>query len=214
MVLEAATVLAQLSDILPRLGELPPLHPILVNFTAALIPASFASDVAGRLLGRESLRAAAWWMLVYAAVVTPLTAAAGWYWLWDLGEMDHAEMRVHQWLGTGLAVGLLLLTGWRGLMYRRSHWPTASYLAAAGVFVGLLIVQGHLGGVMSFGTGGAEPALPHVDQSPGHSHGPVDSGLQTDDRAEPQGQAEASAHPGVSEAPAGPVWRDYIGVGD
>lgn len=52
--------------------ELPPLHPILVNFTAALVPASFVSDVLGRFLRRESLRSAAWWMLLYAAIITPL----------------------------------------------------------------------------------------------------------------------------------------------
>jgi uncharacterized membrane protein len=29
--------------------QMPPLHPILVNFTAALVPASLLSDVLGRL---------------------------------------------------------------------------------------------------------------------------------------------------------------------
>src|SRR5438045_2678361 len=35
--------------------ELPLLHPILVHFTAALVPASLVSDVLGRLLRRQSL---------------------------------------------------------------------------------------------------------------------------------------------------------------
>src|SRR5438552_9346103 len=33
----------------------PPLHPILVNFTAALLPTSLLSDVLGRLLRRADL---------------------------------------------------------------------------------------------------------------------------------------------------------------
>jgi plastocyanin len=51
-----------------RLGSLrwtPPrrpeqIHPILVNFTAALLPLAFLSDVVGRLLQRQSLHNAAW----------------------------------------------------------------------------------------------------------------------------------------------------------
>ncbi len=31
-------------------------HPILVNFTAALVPVSLASDILARLLGRDTLR--------------------------------------------------------------------------------------------------------------------------------------------------------------
>lgn len=54
-----------------------PLHPILVNFTAALVPASLLSDVLGRVLKRDTLLHAGWWMLLYAAAVTPLTALAG-----------------------------------------------------------------------------------------------------------------------------------------
>ena len=42
------------------------LHPILVNFTSALMPASIASDAAGRIFRKASLHSAAWWMLIYA----------------------------------------------------------------------------------------------------------------------------------------------------
>ncbi len=56
------------------------IHPILVNFTAALIPASIASDLLGKVLRRQSFGDAAWWMLFYAALITPLTALTGWLW--------------------------------------------------------------------------------------------------------------------------------------
>jgi len=54
-------------------------HPILVNFTAALLPLSFLSDVLGRMLRRQSLHNAGWWLLLYAVLITPLTVAAGWW---------------------------------------------------------------------------------------------------------------------------------------
>jgi uncharacterized membrane protein len=60
---------------------LPPLHPILVNFTAALVPASVMSDLLGRVLGRPTLSATGWWTMFYAAAITPFTALAGWWWL-------------------------------------------------------------------------------------------------------------------------------------
>lgn len=159
---------------------LPPLHPILVNFTAALVPASLLSDVLGRVLKRESLRSAAWWMLLYAAAITPLTVAAGWYWLDDMGGMDHREMDVHKWLGSALAVVFILLAAWRGRIHARGDAPGALYLAATGLVVAALTLQGHLGGMMSFGTGAdpaggspvTEPARPGGDGH-GHEHGAI-----------------------------------------
>jgi uncharacterized membrane protein len=73
-----------------------PLHPILVNFTAALLPVSLLSDLLGRLLKRDTLLHAGWWTLLFAAAVTPLTALAGWLWLRDMPEMDHGEMALHK----------------------------------------------------------------------------------------------------------------------
>lgn len=200
-------ILAQFDGLLTRLSEIPPLHPILVNFTAALVPTSFASDVIGRLLKRESLRTAAWWMMLYAAIATPLTAAAGWYWLWDLGDMDHAEMRVHQWLGTGLTLALLPLATWRYWIYRNSQWPRISYLITAGLVVLLLVVQGHLGGVMSFGAGEAFPLGPVSPD--GHTHGHAGSG-----DASAGGVATDGGHAGPGDAPAGLQWRDAIDVSE
>ncbi|HET9869594.1 MAG TPA: DUF2231 domain-containing protein, partial [bacterium] len=46
------------------------LHPILVNFTAALVPFSVAADAAARWRKDETLRHAAWWALLAAALIT------------------------------------------------------------------------------------------------------------------------------------------------
>src|SRR6516225_9591679 len=98
------------------------LHPILVNFTAALVPISLFSDLAGRLLKSEPLRHAAWWTLLYATAITPLTAITGWL-FWMPGDNDAFGMTIHKWLGSALAGLLFALTAWRWSLYRRQQWP-------------------------------------------------------------------------------------------
>ena len=150
----------------------PPLHPILVNLTAGLIPAAVGFDLLGRWLGRASLTSAGWWITLLAAVVTPFTALAGWLWMSDMGHGGDA-MVVHKWLGTILAALMLGLAGWRWYERRRETQPEArpgpgpAYLTVAVLFVLALVAQGHLGGMMSFGSvGGGEESH---DESGGHS---------------------------------------------
>ena len=135
----------------------PPLHPILVNFTAALVPVSFLCDVLGRWLKRESLLAAGWWTLLFGAVATPLTALSGWLWLRDMGDVEHGEMVIHKWLGTALALLFVVLAYWRWRFHRSAFRPSGAYLTVVGLLVAALVVQGHLGGMMSFGAGEGGP---------------------------------------------------------
>jgi uncharacterized membrane protein len=126
------------------------LHPILVNFTAALVPVSVLSDFVGRFRNDETLRHTAWWTLVCAVAVTPFTALAGWlFWMPD--DNGVLGMTVHRWLGTSLAVLLFGLFAWRFQLQRQQRWATAPYLVAGVLFIGALIVQGTLGGNKVFG---------------------------------------------------------------
>lgn len=128
------------------------LHPILVNYTAALIPASLFSDVLGKLIRRDSISHAAWWMLLYAAAVTPFTALAGWWWKQSTEGVGAVQVLfIHQWLGFSLTVSFILLASWRGTLYARDKSPGVLYFAFALLITVLLIYQGHLGGSMSFG---------------------------------------------------------------
>jgi uncharacterized membrane protein len=128
------------------------MHPILVNFTAALIPVSVLSDVLGKLLRRESLRHTAWWTLLYAAAITPFTALAGWFWKRAIEAALPPELiAIHQWLGISLAAAFITLAVWRGLLQRRGESPGMVYLLLAAVVSVALIYQGHLGGSMTFG---------------------------------------------------------------
>jgi uncharacterized membrane protein/plastocyanin len=128
------------------------IHPILVNFTAALLPLAFLSDVLGKLFRRQSLHNAAWWMVLYAALITPLTAIAGWWWKSKLGNDLPANLiRVHEWLGTAAVVLFVALALWRWNIQRRGVAPPIAYLAFAGIAVLALVYQGSLGGAMLFG---------------------------------------------------------------
>lgn len=127
-------------------------HPILVNFTAALLPLALLSDVLGLIFRRQSLHNAAWWLVLYAAVITPFTAAAGWWWKHAAGSALPARLiTVHQWLGTAAAVLFIILAIWRWSIHKRGVPPTLAYLFSALVAVLALVYQGSLGGMMVFG---------------------------------------------------------------
>jgi uncharacterized membrane protein len=140
------------AGILPTLKQfvtVTKLHPILVNFTAALVPVSVASDFIGRFLKLESLRSTGWWTLFYATLVTPFTAITGWlFWMSD--DSGVTGMTIHKWLGTSLAVLLFGLFAWRWRSYKRQQWPTTGYFVIGAVFIVALAYQGHLGGEQVF----------------------------------------------------------------
>jgi plastocyanin/uncharacterized membrane protein len=128
------------------------LHPILVNFTAALLPLALLSDILGRIFRRQSFHHAAWWMVFYAALVTPLTAAAGWWWKVTQGSALPAKLiTVHQWLGTTAVALFAVLAIWRWAIHKREASPSFVYLTFTAIVVLALVYQGSLGGRMVFG---------------------------------------------------------------
>lgn len=128
------------------------IHPVLVNFTAALFPASFGSDLLGKITGRVSPTNAAWWMLLYAAIITPATALAGWFWKREVEEGLPSEIILrHQWIGISLAVVFTLLAIWRGRIHARDEKPGSLYFLLSFVMLAALVYVGNLGGSMVFG---------------------------------------------------------------
>jgi len=127
-------------------------HPILVNFTAALLPLAFLSDLLGLFFKRSSLHNAAAWMVLYAAIITPITGAAGWWWKSQTaGSLPPTVIAVHQWLGTSLAVIFILLAIWRWRIHKRNDVPSLGYLVVTAIVALALVYQGSLGGLMVFG---------------------------------------------------------------
>ena len=128
------------------------IHPILVNFTAALLPLAFLCDVLGLAFRRQSLHHAAFWMVLFDACITPLTAAAGWWWKSAVGAQLPARLiTVHEWLGTVAAVMFVALALWRWNIHQRDEAPSTAYMAFALIAVLALVYQGSLGGAMVFG---------------------------------------------------------------
>lgn len=127
-------------------------HPILVNFTAALLPLAFLSDLLGLWFKRASLHNAGAWMVLYAAIITPLTGAAGWWWKSQVGPaLPPAVITVHEWLGTSLAVIFILLAIWRWRIQKRNAVPGITYMVVLAIVALALVYQGSLGGLMVFG---------------------------------------------------------------
>jgi uncharacterized membrane protein len=125
------------------------LHPVLVNFTAALVPVSVASDLAARCFKNQSLRNAGWWTLLYVTAITPFTAITGWlFWMPD--DNGASGMAIHKWLGSALAVLLCILFAWRLRLHQKQQWPSVAYFVVGVIFVAVLAYQGHLGGVQVF----------------------------------------------------------------
>lgn len=127
-------------------------HPILVNFTAALLPLAFLSDLLGLWWKRASLHNAAAWMVLYEAIISPLTGAAGWWWKSQVGSaLPPRVITVHEWLGTSLALIFILLAIWRWSIQKKNAVPGISYMVVVAIVALALVYQGSLGGLMVFG---------------------------------------------------------------
>ena len=124
------------------------IHPILVNFTAALVPVSLGSDLLARWTRKDSLTQTGRWTMIFAGAITPLTALAGWlFWMSD--DVGVKGMMIHKWLGTALGLLIPALAFWRARA-REERRPGAAYLLLAAAVVALLIYQGSLGGAQVF----------------------------------------------------------------
>ena len=189
-------------------GIAAPFHPMLVNFTAALVPVSFLFDLMGLWLGKEQLRAVGWWTLLSAAALTPFTALAGWMWMRSMDHAQHGAMGTHQWLGISLAVAIVALAAWRGWLHWHVATPRWLYAAAAVIVLGALVYQGELGASMSFGRG----IVLSSGADGGHEHG----GAETPGHGDPSAQQaeKATQNHGHGEHGHGDAaeWRDHLDV--
>jgi uncharacterized membrane protein len=130
------------------------IHPVLVHFSTALVPASLASDALGKYLGRGSLTAAAWWMMLYGAIATPFTVFAGWLLATGFPAATAEQLpglKIHEWLGSFLALAFGLMAIWRGKIFNGDSKPSIRYISIGALVVGALMFQGYLGGKMTIG---------------------------------------------------------------
>lgn len=132
-----------------------PVHPILVHFPIALLPLSVGADLVGYFADVASLRHAAWWALLGAAVGGLAAVAAG---VFDmrratLSDAVHPQVHRHMRVGFVLSAAIVGLTVWRWTIYTAGVSVPVFYLDLAVLTVALAAFQGWLGGELVYRDG-------------------------------------------------------------
>lgn len=124
-------------------------HVVLIHFPIALFMVGAIFDWLGHFRASVSLRSAAYYNFVVAALTAPLAVGTG-ILAWQLqldGQRLHGIILMHFLLGTASAA-LILFVWW--IHYQGRERMSASFrlgLEAAGVLV--IALTGHLGGFLS-----------------------------------------------------------------
>jgi len=76
----------------------PNLHPLVVHFPIALLTVAMFCEIGARLSGRESLRTAAYWNLVFGVLLTAAAVASGLFAENDVpgNTVAHATLESHE----------------------------------------------------------------------------------------------------------------------
>lgn len=137
-----------------RLHEL---HPSLVHFPLALFPAALTFDAAGWLSGKPALCAAGRLLMPATALTAGAAGLAGLV----AQEAVHARGEAHDLLVThrNLNAGLIALTATLAALRLRRERPSAAYLVAGLMGLGVMSYTAYLGGKLVYSKGvGVEPA--------------------------------------------------------
>lgn len=146
--------------------NVPPLHPALVHLPIAFVILSVVTDFSARISKSEPrraiLRTLGFWSLVAGLAGGLLTIAAGYL---DLSRAALAPetaqfVKLHLVVGWTLAIALMILTGWRWLIWHRGQMTiNTAYLIGGAIVLGLTLFQGWYGGEMVYSYGaGVAPA--------------------------------------------------------
>jgi uncharacterized membrane protein len=126
-------------------------HPILIHFPIALFVISLLFDLLGARRNDGTLRAAGFYNLVVAAVSAYAAAGSGLLARQFLygGAALTGYLLYHLLLGIGLTL-LLTLLAWMRVRQRSPEQPVSrAYVALALLGLILIIITGHLGGILS-----------------------------------------------------------------
>jgi uncharacterized membrane protein len=159
-----------ISQLLPGVGEMANIHPLLVHFPIALFVAFLAMDFAGWLFAKKGLRAAAAWMLYLGTLGTCATVVTG---FWAAGKVPHDEvvhdiMLRHRNYGLAILSFGIVLSIWRALADTLfSRFGQFLQFLFALVMVGTMTLGADLGGLMVYKYGvGTKVACPPQEPHP------------------------------------------------
>ena len=166
-----------MGELLPGIAASPNVHPLLVHFPLALLPAALAFWAVALWRGREELWRTGRWVL-YLGVLGSLAVAASGLWAEDHlthSELTHPLIEAHEeWML--VATGLATATAAAAYALRRSVTGitrplllvallVTTLVTALGADRGALLVYGHGVGVTV-----AAPAEPPTDSPAEHEH--------------------------------------------
>lgn len=177
----------------------PNIHPILVHFAYALSITSLVCYLMSSLWStrRESLRAAADWMLAFGALAIVATIAAGFqaYYSVNHDAPSHAAMTIHRNWAVPSGTAILLLAGWRWLTRTKPVRTVFKLLLTAAALS--LTVTAWWGGNIVYNYGLGVKSLPVVTgDGHDHEHGAISEPAKGDDMASTMtsGPQEAVGH--------------------
>jgi uncharacterized membrane protein/ketosteroid isomerase-like protein len=154
---------------------IPNWHPVLVNFTIALLVISAVLFLVRALAGSSrplrGIETAANWNLWLGAAVTVLTVAAGLNAAATVphDEPAHIAMESHETWALGTAALFMLLAVWNGVRVRRDRNVGWLFVAMMIVASAGLVATGSRGADLVFGHGLGVASLPEVSGA-GHAH--------------------------------------------
>ena len=127
-------------------------HPSIVHYPLALLPAAVAADLLGRATGSEALQGAGRVLMPVAAASAAVAAVTGLVAQEEVAVDGVAEelLVTHRNLNLSLVTLSTLLAAWR----LRSERPSAGYLALALAGLGAMSYSAYLGGKMVYEHGG------------------------------------------------------------
>jgi len=149
-------------------------HPLIVHFPIAFLPAFFLLELAGVTLRKESLRQTASWMLYFGAAGALGAVAAGLLAEDTVphGEAVHEIMEWHGRLGIIVAVLSLTLAAWRFASKALfSPMAQALHLYLSAIVLICLLFGADLGGLMVYQHGVGVKSLQDPDDH--HHHDTV-----------------------------------------
>lgn len=123
------------------------LHPMLVHFPIAFIPAALFTAIVGRR--RPGFAKPVQFLVVTAGITAPFAMLSGWLsGGFELG-LDDWVMQSHRWLGTGIGVGAFALGVFALKSPEQDRSPTMILSLTA--LTAAILVQGWFGGALVHG---------------------------------------------------------------
>lgn len=123
------------------------LHPIVVHFPIAFLPAAFFTALVGRK--RPAFTAPVKFLVVAGGILAPISAVLGWIDGGFLLASDDWLVGAHRWLGTLIGAGAFGLAIWALRKPQQDRSP--AMIAALGVMTVAIVIQGWLGGALTHG---------------------------------------------------------------